>query len=42
MNVDGFKSKGRPKKRWMSCVEDEMRCVRKGVSTDLVRGEWKN
>jgi hypothetical protein len=30
MNVDGHPSKGRPKKRWIDCVKDDMKI--KGVS----------
>lgn len=41
MNVDGYRSRGRPKKRWMDCVKDDM--CRNGVSTDMAedRKEWK-
>jgi hypothetical protein len=33
MCVDGHPSRGRPKKRWMECVKDDMRV--KGVSMEL-------
>jgi hypothetical protein len=41
MNVDGCPSRGRPKKRWMDCVKDDMRI--KGVSMEITsdRREWK-
>ena len=41
MDVDGYKSRRRPKKRWMECVNDDM--VRKGVTTEMTtnRGVWK-
>jgi hypothetical protein len=41
MNVDGHPSRGRPKKRLMDCVKDDMRI--KGVSMDMTsdRREWK-
>jgi hypothetical protein len=41
MNVDGHPSRGRPKKRWMDCVKDDMRI--KGVSMEMTsdRSEWK-
>jgi hypothetical protein len=25
MNVDGYRSRGRPKKTWMDCVKDDMK-----------------
>jgi hypothetical protein len=28
MNVDGHPRRGRPKKRWMECVKDDMRIKR--------------
>ncbi|XP_063532819.1 uncharacterized protein LOC134743355 [Cydia strobilella] len=41
MNVDGRRAYGRPKKRWMDCVKEDMR--KKGVSAEVTkdRGEWK-
>jgi hypothetical protein len=41
MNVDGHPRRGRPKKRWMDCVKDDMRI--KGVSMEMTsdRREWK-
>jgi hypothetical protein len=41
MNVDGHPSRGRPGKRWMDCVKDEMKI--KGVSMEMTsdRREWK-
>jgi hypothetical protein len=41
MNVDGLSSRGRPKKRWMEYVKDDMRI--KGVSMEMMsdRREWK-
>jgi hypothetical protein len=41
INVDGHPSSGRPMKRWMDCVKDDMRI--KGVSMDMTsdRRAWK-
>ena len=41
MNVDGWRGRGRPKKRWMDCVRDDMN--EKGVNDSVTfdRGEWK-
>jgi hypothetical protein len=41
INVDGHTRRGRPKKRWMDCVKDDMRI--KGVSMEMTsdRREWK-
>jgi hypothetical protein len=33
INVDGHPRRGRPKKRWMDCVKDDMRI--KGVSMEM-------
>ena len=35
MNVDGYMSRGRPKKRWMDCVKNDM--ARKEVSDDMTK-----
>lgn len=42
MNVNGYRSRGRPKKNWMICVKDDMRM--KGVSglTTDIRSWRKN
>jgi hypothetical protein len=41
MNVDGNPSRGRPRKRWMDCVKDDMKI--KGLCTVMMsdRREWK-
>jgi hypothetical protein len=41
MNVDGHPRRGRPKKRWMDNMKDDMRI--KGVSMEMTsdRREWK-
>ena len=41
MNVDGWRGIGKPKKRWMDCVINDM--LEKGVGDALTvnRGEWK-
>jgi hypothetical protein len=41
MNVDGHPRRGRPKKRGMDCVKDDLRI--KGVSIEMTsdRREWK-
>jgi hypothetical protein len=41
MNVDGHPSIGRPRKRWVDCVKDDMKI--KGVSMEMTndRREWK-
>ena len=41
MNVDGWRGRGRPKKRWMDCVTNDM--LEKGVDDAMTanRGEWK-
>ena len=39
MNVDGWRGRGRPKKRWMDCVKSDM--LEKGVDDAMTanRGE---
>jgi hypothetical protein len=41
MKVDGHPSRGRPRRRWMDCVKDDMNI--KGVSMEMTsdRREWK-
>ena len=41
MNVDGWRERGRPKRRWMDCVTNDM--LEKGVDDAMTanRGEWK-
>jgi hypothetical protein len=41
MNVDGHRGRGRPRKRWMDCVKDDMKI--KGVNMAMTsdRREWK-
>ncbi|KAJ8707262.1 hypothetical protein PYW08_011396 [Mythimna loreyi] len=41
LNVDGWRGRGRPKKRWMDCVRSDMK--EKGVSDSLTgdRTGWK-
>jgi hypothetical protein len=41
LNVDGHPSRGRPRKRWMDCVKEDMKI--KGVSKEMTsdRREWK-
>jgi hypothetical protein len=40
MNVDGHPRRGRPKKRWMDCVKDDMR-IKGGSMMTSDRREWK-
>jgi hypothetical protein len=41
MNVEGWREKGRPKKRWINCVIQDMREM--GVSDKMMsdNGEWR-
>lgn len=41
LNVEGYRGRGRPKKRWMDCVRKDMSV--KGVSVEMTadRDEWK-
>lgn len=34
MNVDGYNSKRRLKKRWMECINNDM--VRKGLTAEII------
>lgn len=34
MNVEGYRGRGRPKKKWMNCLKDDM--CKKGVSEEMV------
>ncbi|CAB3222369.1 unnamed protein product [Arctia plantaginis] len=42
MRVEGYKRRGRPKKRWMDCVREDM--ASKGVNSEMThdRVKWKN
>jgi hypothetical protein len=41
MNVEGWRGRGRPKKRWIDCVKQDMREM--AVSDEMTsdRGEWR-
>jgi hypothetical protein len=41
MNVEGWRGRGRPKKRWIDCVRQDMREM--AVSDEMTsdRGEWR-
>lgn len=41
LNVEGYVGRGRPRKRWVDCVVNDMRV--KGVSMEMTadREEWK-
>ena len=41
MEVEGVRGRGRPKRRWMDCVREDME--RKGLTEEdaLDRGEWR-
>lgn len=40
MSVNGFKRKGRPKKKWMDSIKDD---IKKGMTVELMAGRagWK-
>jgi hypothetical protein len=41
MNVEGWRGRGRPKKRWIECVRKDM--MEMAVSDEMTsdRGEWR-
>jgi hypothetical protein len=41
MNVYGHHSRGRPKKKWMDCVKDDMRIKEVSMEMTSNRREWK-
>jgi hypothetical protein len=41
MNVDGYPSRGRLKKRWMDCVRDDMRIKEMSIKMMSDRIKWK-
>jgi hypothetical protein len=41
INVDGYSRKGRPKKRWIDCVMDDMRIKRVSMEMTSDRRGWK-
>ena len=40
MNVNGYKSRGRPKKRWMDCVKDDMPRIEESDKKTSNREVW--
>jgi hypothetical protein len=40
MNVEGWRGRGRPKKRWIDCVRQDIREIAVSDKMTSDRGEW--